>query len=136
MDGAGMNFYAVLGIPQDADDESIRSAYRILARRYHPDRGAGSSAEKFRKVNEAYQTLIDPASRRSHDLSLVWAETQAPRRIEPMVAPSGPFRVEDARVFGRSSSRFDRPFSAPPVRPGISFDELLGRWLLDALLRF
>jgi hypothetical protein len=52
-----------------------------------------------------------------------------------MVAPSGPFRVEDARVFGRSPARFDDPFSAAPVRAGISYDELLGR-LLDALLRF
>lgn len=67
-----MNFYAVLGIPRDADDETIRGAYRILARRYHPDRGVGSSAEKFRQVNEAYETLIDNRSRNAYDLSLHW----------------------------------------------------------------
>jgi curved DNA-binding protein CbpA len=119
-----MNFYAVLGIPRNADDERIRSAYRILVRRYHPDRGTGSSAEKFRQVNEAYETLIDPGSRRSYDLSLQSAETQVPVRIEPIVARPGPFRQEDAGVFGRFSSA-----PQPSVfRSSTYFDELFGRW--------
>ncbi len=37
-----MNCYLVLGVPQDADADTIRSAFRALARRYHPDAGAGS----------------------------------------------------------------------------------------------
>src|SRR5579862_3279694 len=115
-----MNFYAVLGISRDADDEAIRSAYRILARRYHPDRGAGSSAEKFRQVNEAYETLIDPGSRQSYDLSLQWAQPPVPARVGPMVAQSGPFSLEDAGLFGR--------FPIRPL-PGVfqtstDFDEL------------
>ena len=73
-----MNFYAVLGISRDADDETIRSAYRLLARRYHPDRGAGSSTEKFRRVNEAYETLMDPGSRQAYDLSLQWPNAGSP----------------------------------------------------------
>jgi molecular chaperone DnaJ len=126
-----MNFYAVLGIPHDADDATIRRAYRILVRRYHPDRGAGSSAERFRQVNEAYEILIDPVSRRSYDLSLGWAEAQVPVRIEPMVTPSGLFRHEDVGVFGRFSSA-----PKPSVFPNSTgFDELLGRsfQLLDDL---
>jgi curved DNA-binding protein CbpA len=119
-----MNFYAVLGISRDADDEAIRSAYRILARRYHPDRGAGSSAEKFRQVNEAYETLIDPGTRQSYDLSLQWAQPQVPIRVEPMVAQSGLFPQEDAGLFGR--------FAAPPpssvFRASPGFDELFDRW--------
>jgi curved DNA-binding protein CbpA len=122
-----MNFYAVLGVPPDADEETIRSAYRILARRYHPDRGAGSSAEKFRLINEAYETLIEPGSRRSHDLSLQPGERPAPIRVEPMVAQSGPFPQEDASVFGR--------FRAEPLREisGVSrdFDELFDRWVRE-----
>jgi curved DNA-binding protein CbpA len=54
-----MNCYSVLGVPSDADSETIRSAFRILARRYHPDSGSGSSAEKFRQIVEAYETLSD-----------------------------------------------------------------------------
>src|SRR5579862_3468364 len=117
-----MNFYAVLGISRDADDEAIRSAYRILARRYHPDRGAGSSAEKFRLVKEAYETLIDSARRRSYDLSLQGAQSPVPVQVEPMVAQSGPFFQEDARLFGR--------FAAPPPSQVLRtpVDEMFDRW--------
>jgi curved DNA-binding protein CbpA len=119
-----MNFYAVLGISRDADDEAIRSAYRILARRYHPDRGAGSSAEKFRQVNEAYETLIDPGSRQSYDLSLQWAQPPVPARVEPMVPQSGPFSREDAGLFGRFPARsLSAVFQTSP-----DFDELFDRW--------
>ncbi len=117
-----MNLYAILGIARDADEETIRSAYRILARRYHPDRGVGSSAEKFRQVNEAYETLIDPGSRHSYDLSLRWAQPQ-PVRIEPITAP-GRFRQEDSGVFGRFSSPPRTMFSSSP-----GLDELFVRWL-------
>jgi len=119
-----MNFYAVLGISRDADDETIRNAYRLLARRYHPDRGAGSSAEKFRQVDEAYETPIDPGSRQSYDLSLHWAQPPVPVRIEPMVSQSGPFSQEDAGLFGRFPVR---PLSAV-FRTSLDFDELFDRW--------
>lgn len=46
-----------LGLPADAEPERVRSAYRALARRTHPD--AGGSAEEFRKVHAAYKTLKD-----------------------------------------------------------------------------
>jgi DnaJ-class molecular chaperone len=121
-----MNFYAVLGIPRDADEQAIRSAYRILALRFHPDRGAGSSTEKFRQVTEAYETLIDSASRHAHDLSLRWAEHPVHLRDEPMVEWSGPFRREDAAVFGR----YERAPHAE-FRPSRSVDELLDRWFDD-----
>ena len=65
-----MTFYAVLGIPPDADEEMIRTAYRSLARRYHPDVGKGSSTERFREVVTAYETLSDPQRRRNYDLTL------------------------------------------------------------------
>ena len=120
-----MNFYAVLGISRDADDETIRSAYRILARRYHPDRGAGSSAEKFRQVNEAYETLIDPGTRQSYNLSLQWAQPQARIRAEPMVAQSGLFPQEDAGLFGR----FATPQPPSVFRDSRRFDEFFDRWL-------
>ena len=125
-----MNLYVVLGISRDADDETIRSAYRILARRYHPDRGAGSSAEKFRQVTEAYETLIDPGSRQSYDFSLQWAQPQVPIRVvpirvEPMVARPGTFPQEDAGLFGRFAAQ---PQSSA-CRTSSDFDELLDRWL-------
>jgi DnaJ-class molecular chaperone len=45
----------------------IRTAFRTLARRYHPDAGSGSSAQRFREVVEAYETLSDPIQRRRYD---------------------------------------------------------------------
>ncbi len=107
-----MNFYAVLGIPRDADDGAIRNAYRILARQYHPDRGAGSCAEKFRQVNEAYETLIDHGSRESYDCSLRWVEPQVPVVVEPMASPSGIFVA---------------PRPIPVFPTAASFDELFYR---------
>ena len=65
-----MDYYVVLGIAADADDETIRSAFRALARRYHPDVGAGSSPVEFQRAREAYETLVDPERRRRYDQQL------------------------------------------------------------------
>lgn len=93
-----MSYYDVLGIPFNADEDTIRSAFRSLARRYHPDAGEGSSVERFRQAAEAYETLSDPAHRRLYDLSLRRVhERVAP--VEPMVAGQGPFmRGAEART--------------------------------------
>lgn len=85
-----MTFYAILGIPPNADEETIRIAYRALARRYHPDVGEGSSSEKFREVVDAYETLSDPKRRRIYDVTLGRSQSRAVR-IEPL-APETPFR--------------------------------------------
>jgi DnaJ-class molecular chaperone len=128
-----MNFYAVLGVARDADEETIRSAYRILARQYHPDRGTGSSVEKFRQINEAYETLIDSGSRNAYDLSLHWNEL-IPVKVEPLVARSGPFLQEDAAIFGYGGDyvdhfgRFERPRGISS-RPRFSFDMFCDDWL-------
>lgn len=62
------NLYAVLGINRTANTNEIKSAYRRLARKYHPDVNADpSAATRFAQINEAYHTLIDPERRRSYD---------------------------------------------------------------------
>jgi DnaJ-class molecular chaperone len=63
------NPYEVLGVPADAAENDIRSAYRKLAMRYHPDRNPDDSAaeEKFKQVSEAYATLRDPEARSRFD---------------------------------------------------------------------
>lgn len=126
-----MNFYAVLGIPRDADEETIRNAYRILARRYHPDRGAGSSSEKFRQINEAYEALIDPGTRQSYDRSLPHATHPVYVRVEPMLSQSGPFLPEDTGVFGR----FPSAPQSTRFRASADSDEFLENWVrsLDRL---
>ena len=66
---AKRSYYDVLGIKKDASKEELRRAFRKLARKYHPDvnPGMADSAEKFKEVNEAYQTLSDPEARRDYD---------------------------------------------------------------------
>ena len=57
-DGTKMNYYVILGIPVNADDASIRHAFRMLARRFHPDAGAGSSAEEFHRILEDTKLFV------------------------------------------------------------------------------
>ncbi len=85
-----MTFYAILGISPDADSETIRIAYRALARRYHPDMGEGSSPDKFREVVDAYETLSDRDRRRVYDLELARRRPLAVP-VEPL-APAEPLR--------------------------------------------
>jgi len=81
-----MNHYEVLCIPVDADDGTIRSAFRRLARRYHPDVGTGSSREKFRELAESYETLIDPLRRADYDRTLTTLDRPVPIQVEPLRA--------------------------------------------------
>lgn len=86
-----MDFYTLLGIRPDADEMTIRQAYKVLARRYHPDIGEGSSIEKFRQVAEAYETLIEPGRRHRYDVSLRRFPGPAVVPVEPMTSPAESF---------------------------------------------
>jgi molecular chaperone DnaJ len=63
------DFYAILGVPQDADDAAIKKAYRKLARAHHPDKNPGDAAaeQRFKDVGEANSVLSDPEKRREYD---------------------------------------------------------------------
>ncbi len=63
------DYYAILGVPRDADEQTIKKAYRKLARKYHPDVNPGDSEaeRKFKEINEAYAVLSDPEKRRKYD---------------------------------------------------------------------
>ena len=63
------DFYAILGVPADADAAAIKKAYRKLARKLHPDQNPGSkSAEKrFKEIGEAYAVLSSPEERKQYD---------------------------------------------------------------------
>ena len=63
------DFYAILGVPADADAAAIKKAYRKLARKLHPDQNPGSkSAEKrFKEIGEAYAVLSSPEDRKQYD---------------------------------------------------------------------
>lgn len=65
------NYYRILGLDSSkASDEEIKSAYRKLAKLYHPDLNVGDEliADKFKEINEAYQVLGNQASRKKYDM--------------------------------------------------------------------
>ncbi|MBP6798534.1 MAG: DnaJ domain-containing protein [Luteimonas sp.] len=62
------DYYSILGVEPNAGDAEIKSAYRRLARKYHPDVSKEVGAEdKFKALNEAYEALRDPDKRRAYD---------------------------------------------------------------------
>jgi molecular chaperone DnaJ len=69
MAGSKRDYYEVLGVARDCDDEDIKKAYRKLAFEYHPDRNAGdeTAGEKFKEATEAFEVLRDPDKRARYD---------------------------------------------------------------------
>ncbi len=119
------DYYKTLGVERTATDKEIKSAYRKLARKFHPDVNPGNKdAEKrFKEINEAYQVLGDPDKRKKYDeLGADWergaAEEELRRRYAQQGAAGG-FRAgagaEDfsdffASFFGGMGGRRGRGF--------------------------
>ena len=126
------DYYRILGVDRNADDKTIKSAYRRLARKHHPDVAKTKDAtERFKEISEAYEVLSDPEKRRRYDsLGPDWQRyTQAP----PGGPPGGGFRVEyggDAGDIGGFSDFFRSIFGDLGAHArrgsrsgGIRFDE-------------
>ncbi len=116
------DYYEVLGVARDADQDAIRRAYRKRAREYHPDLNSDSDAEeRFKELGEAYEVLSDVEKRERYDrLGARWrdAERETPgESFEDFFAHEG---VSDSRradfgedlfeaLFGTRSDRADGP---------------------------
>jgi curved DNA-binding protein CbpA len=96
------NWYEVLGTTSKADDEQIKSAFRNLAKTFHPDLNAGDkkAEERFKEVNQAYEVLRDPEARATYDTYLADKRSGARRRLKKMIATtSAAFVLSGASSF-------------------------------------
>jgi DnaJ-class molecular chaperone len=111
------DYYKILGVDRKADDKTIKSAYRRLARKYHPDVAKGKDGERFKEINEAYEVLSDPEKRQRYDsLGPDW-QRYAQR---PGGQPGGPggFRVDFGDGGGDFSDFFRTIFGDLGARMG------------------
>lgn len=75
------DYYKILGVARDASPAAIKRAFRRLAKKLHPDVGEGSSAEEFKALQAAYETLTDAERRRRYDEALGQMERD---HLEPL----------------------------------------------------
>ena len=112
------SYYAILGISSNASPDDIRSAYRRLAREFHPDHYTGGS-DRFREIQEAYTVLGDAQRRREYEQNISKVSPQQPARAtkysrpEPLIPQERPFdlgEISPVRSFESFTPSFDEIF--------------------------
>jgi curved DNA-binding protein CbpA len=101
------NHYAVLGVQPSATQEQIRTQYRLLVKRYHPDLHPGDTAaeEMMGQVNQAYDVLGDPGERRQYDNDLrIAAESESVAGPQSWGQPSSRPGPQASQGGGQQSS--------------------------------
>src|SRR5579884_2760128 len=115
------NYYATLGVPIDADFDTIKRAYRQLARRYHPDLAGPEGATQMKRINRAYAVLSDPQKRQQYDVALggmldVRNGQLRPRRRPQRVDPQEELEFASLSIFSTRG----------PLRAGARLQTSLG----------
>jgi DnaJ-class molecular chaperone len=112
------NWYVILGVSPEADPDTIRSAYRALAKRHHPDRVGPGGTSRFREISEAYRILSDPVSRRAYNDQL----NRQPRREYGGTESVFPWREVEAEPLVAEPVSIRRSFHTS--RPSLEDDFL------------
>src|SRR5579863_186341 len=109
------NYYAILGVPVEADSDTLKRAYRQLARRYHPDLAGSEGAVQMKRINRAYDVLSDPEKRLNYDtviggvIDLRRGDVVRPRPVQRKVDA-----YDDIEFSGLSIFSTRGPFRAGP----------------------
>ena len=122
---AKRDLYAILGVARDSDADALRSAYRKLARQYHPDVNPGDKAaeDRFKEISHAYDVLSDAEKRRNYD---EFGEVSLEAGFDAKHAREARERFESRFGRGAQSGGF-----TPPGAESFEFgdlDDLLGRY--------
>lgn len=110
------DYYATLGVEPSADEKTIKTAYRRLARKYHPDMNKEAGAEdKFKEVAEAYEVLGDAAKRAEYDQLRQYGRAGENFEVPPGWQQAGGFGSQHEHFAGSDfSDFFESIFGAQP----------------------
>jgi DnaJ domain len=110
------NYYTILGVPIDADSDTLKRAYRQLARRYHPDLAGPEGALQMKRINRAYDVLSDPQKRMNYDTvigGVIDLRTGGLTRTRPKQQRTSP--ADDLEFSGLSIFATKGPLHTGPV---------------------
>jgi molecular chaperone DnaJ len=121
------DYYEVLGVPRNASDQEVKSAYRRLALKHHPDRnpGDGQAEERFKEAAEAYGVLGDPDKRRRYDAYGHAGLGGGPQGFDPTIFADFSDILGDFFGFGDAFGRRRGPRRGADLRYNldVSFEE-------------
>ncbi len=125
------DYYTLLGVPRNATPEQLRRAYREAAQRLHPDKNiAPGETELFLEIGQAYETLIDPESRKRYDSELAELEEQlmadSPFHVNVMHSRSALLRIDEPQVH-YTLLEIRPSANLPEVRPDVNLSIVIDR---------
>lgn len=92
------DLYKILELKSDCTTDDIKKSFRRLAKLYHPDKTSDCNADKFKLINEAYSTLVNPEKRRNYDYS----QNLSINPIQMNIFFNSNFNISSSRTTSRS----------------------------------